>query len=205
MPDAVNIPILESSLRFLETRRHIGNSKEALDITSSWHPACSACFMPDAGNIPLLEGLPSHFESQKNYVQMLNGLLPPADQERQDHLASQSHVLESYFHPEITANSFHQARDATLIDRLELLFHVWVFIMLQNSNFCKEASNAHSSLRQEGKEFSWYKACLAYLMPDTVNILILTSSLRFFETRRYISIPKEASDIPSSWHPACSA
>ena len=178
MPDAVNNSILESSLRFLETRRHIGNSKEALDIPSSWHPACSACFMPDAGNIPLLEGLPSHFESQKKYVQMLNGLLPPADQERQDHFASQSHVLESYFHPE--------------------LFPVWVFIMLQDSNFCKEALNAHSSLRQVGKEFSWYKACLAYLMPDTVNILILTSSPRFLETRRYISIPKEASDIPSS-------
>ena len=122
MPDAVNIPILKSSLRLLETRRHIGISKEASDVTSSWHPACSACFMSDAGNIPLLEGLPSHFESQKNYEQMLHGPRPSADQARQsndpslgDHLASQSYVPESYFLPEITAISGHQACAATLI------------------------------------------------------------------------------------------
>ena len=121
MPDAVNIPILKSSLRLLETRRHIGNLKEALDITSSWHPACFACFMPDAGNIPLLEGLPSHFESQKNYVQMPYGPLPSADPERlpndpplEDNFASQSHILESYSH-QITANSCYQVCAASLM------------------------------------------------------------------------------------------
>ena len=122
MPDAVNIPILKSSLRLLETRRHIGISKEASDVTSSWHPACSACFMSDAGNIPLLEDSLRYLESQKNYEQMLHGPLPSADQARQsndpslgDHLASQSYVPESYFLPEITAISGHQACAATLI------------------------------------------------------------------------------------------
>jgi len=102
-------------------------SKEASNVTSSWHPAGSACFMSDAGNIPLLGGLPRHFESQKNYVQLLNGPLPSADKERQtndpsleDHLGSQSHVLESYIHPEITANSCHQACAATLIPEVVL-------------------------------------------------------------------------------------
>jgi hypothetical protein len=124
MPDTVNIPILKSSLRFLETRRHIGISKEASNVTSSWHPAGSACFMSDAGNIPLLGGLPRHFESQKNYVQLLNGPLPSADQARQsndpslgDHLASQCYVPESYFLP--AAISGHQACAATLIPEVE--------------------------------------------------------------------------------------
>ena len=109
LPDAVNIPILTSSLRFLETRRYIGISKEASDISSSWHSACFAGFMPDAGNIPLLEVCLKHFESRKNYVQMYHGPLSSAAQERQpndpvleDLIAFQSHALESYFHPEIT-------------------------------------------------------------------------------------------------------
>jgi hypothetical protein len=75
LPDAVNIPILKSSLRFLETQRYIGISKEASDISSSWHSACFAGFMPDAGNIPLLNVCLEHFESQKDYVQMYHGPL----------------------------------------------------------------------------------------------------------------------------------
>jgi len=107
MPDAVNILILNICLRLLETRRYIAISKKVPDIPSSWRPACSACFMSDAGNIPLLEGLPKHFESKKKYVQVFHGPLSSAAQERQprdplleDHPASehhhafQSHVLE---------------------------------------------------------------------------------------------------------------
>ena len=89
--------------------------------------------------------------------------------------------------------------------RLKLLCSIWAISMLQDSNFWKEASNAHSSSHQAGKECSWFKACLAFLLPDAVNIPILTSSLRFLETRRYIGISKEASDISSSWHSACFA
>ena len=55
MPDAVNIPILKSSLRLLETQRYDGSSKEAPDIPSIWHPTCIAGFMPDAVNISLLD------------------------------------------------------------------------------------------------------------------------------------------------------
>ena len=124
MPDAVNIPISKSSVRLLETRRYIGISKEAPDIPSSWHPACLAGFMPDAGNIPLLEDWQRHSESQKNYVQMLHEPLPSADPERQpndplleDYFASQSHILESYFHPGITTNSCHQACAASLMPK----------------------------------------------------------------------------------------
>jgi hypothetical protein len=65
--------------------------------------------MPDAGNTPLLEGCLELFESQKNFVQIFYGLVLLSTQERQhdnpsleDSHASQSHVLEPYFHPEIT-------------------------------------------------------------------------------------------------------
>ena len=64
--------------------------------------------MPDAGNIPHLEGCLNLFESQKTLVQLFYGPLSLATQARQpgnplleDRHASQSHVLEPYFHPEI--------------------------------------------------------------------------------------------------------
>ena len=101
--------LLTSSLRYLESQKNINFSKEALGIPSSWHSACIACFMPDAGNTPLLEGCLELFESQKNFVQIFYGPLLLSTQERQhdnpsleDSHASQSHVLEPYFHPEIT-------------------------------------------------------------------------------------------------------
>jgi hypothetical protein len=136
MPDAVNFLLLTSSMRYPESqrsinlsegclklfetqksfvqiiyglcRRHSSILKEAPDISSSWHPACSACFMPGAENIPHLEGCLNLSESQKNFGHSFNGPLS-ATQARQpdsplleDRHASQSHVLEPYFHPEIT-------------------------------------------------------------------------------------------------------
>jgi len=105
----LNFCLLTSSLRYLESQKNINFSKEALGIPSSWHSACIACFMPDAGNTPLLEGCLELFESQKNFVQIFYGPLLLSTQERQhdsplleDSHASQSHVLEPYFHPEIT-------------------------------------------------------------------------------------------------------
>jgi hypothetical protein len=98
--------LLLSSLRYLETQKFISISKKAQDISSSWHPAGFACFMPDAGNIPLPERRLIYFESQKTYVQIFYGHLSSASQERQHHdissRASKSHVLEPYFHPEMT-------------------------------------------------------------------------------------------------------
>jgi hypothetical protein len=65
--------------------------------------------MPDAGNIPHLEGCLNLFESQKTFGQLFYGPFSLATQARQpdsplleDRHASQSHVLEPYFHPEIT-------------------------------------------------------------------------------------------------------
>ena len=105
----LNFCLLTSSLRYLESQKNINFSKEALGIPSSWHSACIACFMPDAGNTPLLEGCLELFESQKKFVQIFYGPLLLSTQERQhdnpsleDSHASQSHVLEPYFHPEIT-------------------------------------------------------------------------------------------------------
>jgi len=109
MPDAVNFLLLTSSMRYPESQRSINLSEGASGISSSWHLACFACFMLDAGNIPLLEGCLKLFETQKSFVQIIYGLWSLATQERQhdnpsleDRPASQSHVLESYFHPEIT-------------------------------------------------------------------------------------------------------
>jgi hypothetical protein len=55
---------------------------------------------------------------------MLHEPLPSADPERQpndplleDYFASQSHILESYFHPGITTNSCHQACAASLMPK----------------------------------------------------------------------------------------
>ena len=65
--------------------------------------------MPDAGNIPHLEGCLNLIESQKTFGQFFYGPFSLATQARQpdsplleDRHASQSYVLESYFHPEIT-------------------------------------------------------------------------------------------------------
>ena len=137
MPDAVNFLLLTSSMRYPESqrsinlsegclklfetqksfvqiiyglcRRHYSILKEAPDISSSWHPACSACFMPGAENIPHLEGCLNLSESQKNFGHSFNGPISSATQARQpdsplleDRHASQSYVLEPYFHPEIT-------------------------------------------------------------------------------------------------------
>ena len=176
MPDAVNIPILKSSLRLLETQRYVGSSKEAPDIPSIWHPTCIACFMPDAVNISLLDVWPKYFEPQKNYVQMLHGLLPSADQERQLHLASQPHALKSYFH-EIPANSCYQASAASRIPEV-------AENLSEDINSWKEASNSDSSLHQGSKECCLYQACFARLMPDAVNIPLRKGSLRLIETRR---------------------
>ena len=92
-----------------------------------------------------------------------------------------------------------------LLERLELRCSEGAINMLQDFNFWKEAPNTHSSPHQAGKECSCCEACPSCLMPDTVNIPILESSLRFLETRRHIGNLKEALDITSSWHPACFA
>ena len=160
MPDAVNISTLTSSLRLLETQRYVGSSKEAPDIPSIWHPTCIACFMPDAVNISLLDDWPKYFEPQKNYDQMLHGPLPSADQERQPHLASQSHALKSYLHEIAPVN------------------------LSKDINSWKEASNSNSSLHQASKECCLlHQACLAPLMPDAVNIPLRKGSSRLIETQ----------------------
>ena len=109
IPDAVNLPLLTSSLRYPESQKNINFSEGASGISSSWYAARFACLVPDAGNIPLLEGRPMLFETQKSFVQIFYGPWSLATQERQhdnpsleDSRASQSHILESYFHPETT-------------------------------------------------------------------------------------------------------
>ena len=82
MQATVSMSLSTSSLRYLETRRYISISKEAPDISSSWHPACFACFMPDAGNIPHLEGCLNLFESQKTFGQLFYGPFSLATQAR---------------------------------------------------------------------------------------------------------------------------
>jgi hypothetical protein len=109
MPDAVNFLLLTSSMRYPESQRSINLSEGASGISCSWHLACFACFMLDAGNIPPLEGCLNLSESQKNFGNSFNGPISPATQARQPDSplrearhASQSYVLEPYFHPEFT-------------------------------------------------------------------------------------------------------
>ena len=109
IPDAVNLPLLTSSLRYPESQKNINFSEGASGISSSWYAARFACLVPDAGNIPLLEGRPMLFETQKSFVQIFYGPWSLATQERQhdnpsleDSRASQSHILESYLHSEMT-------------------------------------------------------------------------------------------------------
>ena len=208
-----------SSLRYLETRRYISISKEAPDISSSWHPAGFACFMPDAGNIPHLEGCLNLFESQKIFGQFFYGPFSLATQARQpdnplleDCHASQSYVLESYFHPENTEvgtlPSLGVVR-VTCVENIQVIYDLsillgpdWAFSLLQDLNFLKEAIDTHSSLHQSSKECSC-PAYIACLMQATVSMSLSTSSLRYLESQENINFSKEALGIPSSWHSAC--
>ena len=80
----------------------------------------------------------------------------------EDYLASQPHILEPYISSAITEIGFL----LSIISELDL-------------NFWKEVLNTHSSPHQARKDCSCYHACQAYLMPVTVNIQPLTSSLRY--------------------------
>jgi hypothetical protein len=132
-----------------------------------------------------------------NMVQLCYGSLLSATQARQhDNLrqASQSHVLEPYFHPEITEvgtlPSLGALRAACVenilifYNLLDLLGPDGVFSLLQDFNFWKEAPNTHSSLHQARKKCSC-QVFITCLMPDTVNLSLLTRSLRYLETLRH--------------------
>jgi hypothetical protein len=82
----------------------------------------------------------------------------------EDYLASQPHILEPYISSEIAEIGFLPS-----------------IIFESDLNFWKEVLNTHSSPHQARKDCSCYQACQAYLMPDTVNIQPLTSSLRYFD------------------------
>jgi len=139
---------------------------------SSLHQACLACLMLDAVSIPprKVDICSSWQQVNKEswYQACLSSLMP---------------------HVENTLSR----RLILCYDRSEFLCSDWAISILQDSNFWKEAPNTHSSSHQAGKECSCYEACPSCMMPDAVNIPILKSSLRFLETRRYISISKEAS------------
>jgi hypothetical protein len=82
----------------------------------------------------------------------------------------------------------------------------WASSLLQDLNFLKEAIDTHSSLHQASKECSCHQACIACLMPDTVNMSLSTSNLRYLEIGlEDINFLKESHDPSSSWHSACLA
>jgi hypothetical protein len=188
----LNFCLLTSSLRYLEPQKNINFSKEALGIPSSWHSACIACFMPDAGNTPLLEGCLELFESQKNFVQIFYGPLLLSTQERQhdnpsleDSHASQSHVLEPYSHPEITEVGTLPslgAMRATCVANILMNHHGTHYYVDVKAGACILSTHDEVRWKEPRDNNIFYQEGLPYLIPAVGSSRALEGALEACDT-----------------------